>query len=67
MTLFARFIINMRRIVVLVGLVVSGKLDRTVTGQYQGASADILRFVVVFLHATFEDVLRTHIPKSGKN
>jgi hypothetical protein len=35
----------------------------TVFGNSSGARADILRAIVVFLHATFEVALRSHIPK----
>lgn len=37
-----------------------------VFGPSRGVRADILRSVVVFLHATFEVVVRTHIPKANR-
>src|ERR1017187_6771615 len=57
----ARFRLNMDRINGLVKLVFSDiePLKRTEPLQTGGARADILRMIVVFLHATFEDVLRT--------
>ena len=36
-------------------------------GDSEGARADILRAIVVFLHATFEVVLRSHIPKPNRS
>jgi hypothetical protein len=35
--------------------------------QSDGVRGDILRAIVVFLHATFEDVLRSYIPKPNKS
>jgi hypothetical protein len=57
----ARFQLNMGRINGLVKLVYSDIDPLRATGPFQsdGARADILRTIVVFLHATFEDVLRT--------
>lgn len=57
----ARFDLNMGRIKDLVKLVHSDidPLRPTKSFQSDGARADILRTIVVFLHATFEDVLRT--------
>lgn len=57
----ARFELNMRRINGLVGLIFSDidLLRPKEPFQSDGARADILRTIVVFLHATFEDVLRT--------
>jgi hypothetical protein len=57
----ARFRLNMSRINGLVKLICSDINPLRATKQFQsdGARADILRTIVVFLHATFEDVLRT--------
>ena len=57
----ARFQLNMGRIHGLVKLIFSDidPLRATAPFQSDGARADILRTIVVFLHATFEDVLRT--------
>jgi hypothetical protein len=51
----ARFVMNMQRINALVGLVV----PRSLAAQSDPLESDISRAVVVFLHATFEDMLRT--------
>ena len=63
-----RFHLNMDRINGLVQLLVShGPLKPTaVFGKSSGARADILRAIVVFLHATFEVAFRSHIPKSRR-
>ena len=57
----ARFHLNMSRINGLVKLICSDidPLRATKPFQSDGARADILRTIVVFLHATFEDILRT--------
>jgi hypothetical protein len=57
----ASFLSNMNRINGLIQLVHSDIefLKPTGFSQYEGASADILRFVVVFLHATFEMLVRS--------
>jgi hypothetical protein len=57
----ARFRLNMDRIHGLVKLIYSDIDPLRATGPFQidGAKADILRSIVVFLHATFEDLLRT--------
>jgi len=57
----ARFRLNMDRINGLVKLVFSDIDPLRATGLFQidGAKGDILRSIVVFLHATFEDLLRT--------
>jgi len=52
-----RFRHNMRRVGALTKLVYRG--DEPDTFELDGASADICRAVVVFMHATFEDMLRT--------
>lgn len=65
----ARFHLNMGRINGLVKLIFSDfdALRPTRVFQSSGARADILRSIVVFLHATFEDVLRSHLPKPNKS
>jgi len=57
----SRFYLNMNRITGLVKLIHSDidSLKPLAPLQSEGVSADILRTIVVFLHATFEDVLRT--------
>ncbi len=64
----ARFLVNMGRVSGLVKLVSSDidQLRPTGFGQYEGAGADILRSVVVFLHATFETLLRSQIVHQRK-
>jgi hypothetical protein len=64
-----RFRLNMNRISELVRLLSSNDALKatTVFGNSSGARADILRAIVVFLHATFEDALRSHIPKPGRS
>ena len=59
--LYARFHLNMRRIDDLTNLIVLDIDSLRPTGLFQseGVRADILRTIVVFLHATFEDVLRS--------
>jgi hypothetical protein len=63
-----RFMLNMGRINDLVRLLNSTEALKT-TGLFrsEGARADILRSIVVFLHATFEDVLRSHIRKPSRS
>ena len=63
-----RFHLNMNRINGLVQLLFShDPLKSTaVFGNSSGARADILRAIVVFLHATFEVALRSHIPESHR-
>jgi hypothetical protein len=59
----------MNRISELVRLVVSNDALKPTTayGNSTGPRADILRTIVVFLHATFEDALRSHITKRGRS
>src|ERR1700676_4865149 len=63
-----RFLLNMRRISDLVKLTFSGvdALGPTDLFQSEGPRADILRAIVVFLHATFEDVLRSQSRQGNK-
>jgi len=63
----ARFLLNMGRINGLVRLLNSTEaLMPTGLLQSEGARADILRSIVVFLHATFEDFVRSHIRSPKK-
>jgi hypothetical protein len=58
--LASRFYQNMNRITGLVKLIESDVASLRPSGfQSHGVRADILRAIAVFLHATFEDVLRT--------
>jgi hypothetical protein len=60
----------MRRINGLVNLIHSDFDQLRPPGLFQkseGVRADILRTIVVFLHATFEDVLRYYLPKPNKS
>src|SRR4051812_17903972 len=62
----ARFHMNMGRINSLIKLIFSDFDQLKPTGQFQsdGVRADILRSIVVFLHATFEDALHSHLSKT---
>jgi hypothetical protein len=61
-----RFNVNSVRIAGLMDLALSGvRLPNSFT-QYGGVSADIFRFIVVFLHATVEDLVRTQLPNNKK-
>jgi len=62
----ARFQSNMRRINRLVTLIFTDPLKPKGLFQSDGVRADILRTIVVFLHASFEDVLRSHLPRQNK-
>jgi hypothetical protein len=59
-----RFNVNMARIGGLMKLVMSdkGQFKSTAFMHYEGVSADILRLIVVFLHATVEDLIRSQLP-----
>jgi hypothetical protein len=65
----ARFLLNMERIHGLCTMVWSEVDVLKPTGLFrtEGPRADILRAIVVFLHATFEDVLRTRARQDNKN
>jgi len=60
-----RFNVNMARIGGLMKLVTSdeGQFKSTAFMHYEGVSADILRLIVVFLHAAVEDLIRSQLPK----
>ncbi len=64
-----RFHLNMSRINNLVNVIFFDIPQLKPTGLFQseGARADILRAIVVFLPATFEDLLRSYIPKPNKS
>jgi hypothetical protein len=64
-----RFRLNMNRISELVRLLSSNDALKptTVFGNSSGARAEILRAIVVFLHATFEVALRSHILKHSRS
>ena len=64
----ARFRLNMERIHGLVKLIMADAAPLKSTGAFktEGPRADILRAIVVFLHATFEDVLRSMVRPDGK-
>jgi hypothetical protein len=62
-----RFVLNMKRINGLVRLLYSSEaLKPTASFHSEGARADILRSIVVFLHAMFEVVLRSRVPQPDK-
>lgn len=62
-----RFLLNMGRIDGLTHLLTSNEaLKPTGLFRSEGVRGDILRSIVVFLHATFEVVLTSHIPKPNK-
>jgi len=60
--------VNMARIAGLMTLAMSGEGQFKPTGfmQYEGVSADIFRLIVVFLHATVEDLVRSQRPGNKK-
>lgn len=64
-----RFRLNMSRINEMVRLFFThDDLKQTkVFGNSSGARADVLRAIVVFLHATFEVALRSHVPKPSRS
>jgi hypothetical protein len=59
-----RFNLNMARIAGLMKLTLSGNGEFKPTGfmTYEGVGADIFRLIVVFLHATVEDLVRSQLP-----
>jgi hypothetical protein len=63
-----RFKVNMARITGLIKLVMpgEGQFKPTSLMQYEGVSADIFRLIVVFLHATVEDLVRSQLPGNKK-
>src|ERR1700676_3786761 len=64
----ARFLLNMRRISDLLKLTFSDVDALGPTGLFrsEGPRADILRAIVVFLHATFEDAVRSQVRQNNK-
>jgi hypothetical protein len=63
-----RYVINSNRVAGLMTLVMSstGEMKPKNFMTYSGVSADVIRAIVVFLHATVEDLIRTQIPKNEK-
>ena len=63
-----RFLSNMKRIAAIITFLHSGVegLEKTDFFRSEGVRADILRAVVVFLHASVEDFIRSQLPKPGK-
>jgi hypothetical protein len=64
----ARFTTNMARIGAITSFLHSGVegLEQTSPLDTEGVRADILRAVVVFLHATTEDFIRSSLPRPNK-
>jgi len=63
-----RFELNMARIATLVELAQAKTAEaKKPPFDREGAPAEILRAVIVFLHATFEVALRSYQPKDGKS
>ena len=58
-----RFVVNMNRVTRLMELALSneGQFKRTGFMTYDGISADLFRMIVVFLHATVEDLVRNQL------
>jgi len=63
-----RFQTNMKRVGAMTTFLHSGVETLTPTGFFrsEGVRADILRAVVVFLHAAIEDFIRSHLPRPNK-
>lgn len=62
-----RFKVNMARIAGLMNLALSGAGDKPKGFMtYEGVSADIFRLIVVFLHATVEDLVRSQLPANSQ-
>jgi hypothetical protein len=63
-----RYSINMKRIAGLMSLAVSNEGQFKSAGfmKYEGVSADLYRMIVVFLHATTEDLVRSQLQPSAK-
>jgi hypothetical protein len=63
-----RFMTNMSRIAAITTFLHSGVAGLEQTGLFrsEGVRADLLRAVVVFLHASFEDFVRSHFRKPNK-
>lgn len=63
----ARFLLNIQRINGLVNVLFSSEaLQSTAPFRSEGVRGDILRSIVVFLHATFEVILRSCVPNPSK-
>jgi hypothetical protein len=63
-----RFNVKMARVGELMKLAMSGEGQFKPTSfmQYEGVAADIFRLVIVFLHATVEDLVRSQLPGNKK-
>ena len=62
-----RFNVNMARIAGLMKLALSGAGVKPAGFMtYEGVSADIFRLIVVFLHATVEDLVRSQLPANSQ-
>ena len=68
-TINVRFQTNMKRIGAITTFLHSGAENLTPTGflRSEGVRADILRAVLVFLHAAIEDFVRSHLPRPNKH
>ena len=64
---FKRFSANMRRVNSLTTLALSneGQFKPIGLWKYDGISADLFRAIVVLLHATVEDLVRSHVKNPG--
>jgi hypothetical protein len=64
-----RFLASMGRLAAITRFINSGVpgLDQTGFVRSEGVRADLLRAVVVFLHASIEDFVRSHLRKPNKN
>jgi hypothetical protein len=63
-----RFNLNIRRVGGVIGLAFKDEKERNPKAllEVTDVSADIMRMVVVFLHASVEDSVRSVVPKGGK-
>ena len=62
-----RFELNMARVAILVELAQAKTAEAKKSPfDREGAPAEILRAVIVFLHATFEVALRSYQPKNAR-
>jgi hypothetical protein len=63
-----RFEVNMARVGGLMNLVMSdeGQFKSTAFMHFEGVGADILRLIIVFLHAAVEDLIRSQLPRNKK-
>jgi hypothetical protein len=63
-----RYSLNMKRVAGLMALATSNEGQFKPTGfmKYEGISADLFRMIVVFLHATVEDLVRSQVRPNTK-